>query len=195
MAMEHLLVDGYNAVHGWPSLKVILRRDGLEASRRRLVELLADYAAVREVVITVVFDAHARQRSADPLERVGAVTVRFGDSHNSADHVIERLCSEAAQRGGAAALVVATSDRLHREMVSAMGVVTMATTTLEAEVMRAAHEVGEQALRLRDEERSGRRVEHGLSDDLRHRLERMRRGLPEEGGTIGDEPGGSAGTR
>jgi len=65
MAMEHLLVDGYNAVHGWPSLKVILVRDGLEASRRRLVELLADYAAVREVVITVVFDAHARRRSLD----------------------------------------------------------------------------------------------------------------------------------
>lgn len=177
MAMERLLVDGYNAVHGWPSLKAILLRDGLEASRRRLVEVLADYAAVREVVVTVVFDAHARPRSVDPPERVGAVTVRFGDRHNSADHVIERLCSEAVRRGDAGAVVVATSDRLHREMVSAMGVVTMATTTLEAEVMRAASEVNQHANRLRAEERGGRRVEHGLSDDVRQRLEGLRRGL------------------
>ncbi|MFN2451051.1 MAG: NYN domain-containing protein, partial [Candidatus Dormibacteria bacterium] len=172
MPVEHLLVDGYNAVHGWPSLKAVLLREGLEASRRRLVELLADYAAVREVEITVVFDAHARRPGADLPQRVGAVTVRFGDTHNSADHVIERLCSEAAQGGSAGNYVVATSDRLHREMVSAMGVVTMATTTLEAEVMRAAGEVGEHAARLRAEARPGRAVEHGLSDEVRGRLER-----------------------
>src|SRR5437764_674838 len=152
--MEHLIVDGYNAIHAWPSLKRVLANEGLEPSRRSLVARLAEYAAVRHTRVTVVFDAHGRAPGREAPEQIGDVTIVFGNEHASADHVIERLCSEASHAGRAGEIVVATSDRLERMMVSAMGVATMAVTTLEAEVVRAERDVHDHGLLLADDARA-----------------------------------------
>jgi len=175
--MRALIVDGYNTVHAWPSLRAALQSHGLEESRRRLIAALADYAATQRVRVTVVFDA-PRGRGRSTEETIDGVLVRFSGGHESADHLIERLAYLATRGGPAEDVVVATSDRLQRDMVRAMGVTTMDARTLEAEVSAAATGTAERASRMRDQAHHARRVEHQLSDDVRARLERLRRGDP-----------------
>jgi predicted RNA-binding protein with PIN domain len=175
--MRALIVDGYNIIHAWPDLKSALDRAGLEESRRLLVVALAEYGAVRDVRVTVVFDG-PRTAIASPAEVIDGVTVRFGGASGSADHVIERLAYQSAQAGRASEVVVATSDRLQRDMVRAMGLATMDARSLEVEVRGALGELGRDAARLRDQARFARRLEDALDPDIRARLEAMRRGLP-----------------
>jgi predicted RNA-binding protein with PIN domain len=173
--MRALIVDGYNTVHAWPSLKSALQSHGLEEARRRLIAALAEYAATERVRVTVVFDA-PRGPGRGGEEMIDGVLVRFSGGHESADHLIERLAYLATRGGFAEDVVVATSDRLQRDMVRAMGVTTMDTRTLEAEVRAAATGTAERATHLRDQATHARRIEHHLSKDVLARLERIRRG-------------------
>jgi uncharacterized protein len=175
--MRALIVDGYNVIHAWTDLRSALDRAGLEESRRLLIAALAEYGAVRGVQITVVFDGPRRAVATGP-ETVDGVTVRFGGVSGSADHVIERLAYQASRQGLAADVVVATSDRLQRDMVRAMGVSTMDVRSLEAEVRGALGELTRDAERLRTQAGFARRLEDRLDADVRARLEAMRRGQP-----------------
>ena len=174
--MKALIVDGYNIIHAWPALQATLRDRGLEDARRQLVSMLAEYAAQTGVAVTVVFDAHARPGPIPPIETVTGVTVLFGSKRASADHVIERAAYRASQRGEGADVVVATDDRLERDVVGAMGVATMGARSLEAEVARVAGGVDATTRRMRDDSRRTSRLEDGLDPEIRRRLERIRRG-------------------
>ena len=174
--MRVLIVDGYNAVHAWPSLRSVLEAQGLEEARRQLIAALADYAATDRVRITVVFDAPRRTGRPPSEEVVDGVNVRFSGGTDTADHVIERLAYAATRQGFAEGVVVATSDRLQRDLVRAMGVTTMDARTLEAEVRAAADTTSRRAEEMRDRARNARRVEHHLGAEVRARLERIRRG-------------------
>jgi predicted RNA-binding protein with PIN domain len=178
--MRALIVDGYNTVHAWPSLRSVLARHGLEEARRRLIAALAEFSATERVHVTVVFDAPRSASRPGSQEVIDGVQVRFSGGHESADHVIERLAYLATRGGPAADVVVATSDRLQRDMVRAMGVTTMDALTLEADVRAAATGTATRATDLRDQAHHARRVEHQLSPDVLARLERIRRGDPPE---------------
>jgi len=182
--MRALIVDGYNVVHAWPSLKRLLQSSGLEDARTQLVRLLAEYAAQTGTSVTVVYDSHGRT-GATQTDEIDGVTVLFGSRTASADHVIERLAYEAARRGDAADVVVATSDRLQRAIVSAVGAATMSALALEAEVARVLAETDETSRRIGRTGHAARRVEDRLSPDVRARLDALRRGIVED--TTGPE--------
>jgi predicted RNA-binding protein with PIN domain len=172
-----LIVDGYNVIHAWPDLRSALDRAGPAEARRLLVAALAEFGAVRGVQVTVVFDGPRQAVTTGP-EIVDGVTVRFGGASGSADHVIERLAYQASRQGLAADVVVATSDRLQRDMVRSMGVSTMDARSLEVEVGGAFGELARDAERLRTQAGFARRLEDRLDADVRARLEAMRRGQP-----------------
>jgi len=174
--MRILIVDGYNTVHAWPSLRSVLGSHGLEEARRRLIAALAEYAATSRVEVTVVFDAPRSTGRAPTEEVVDGVQVRFTGGHDSADHVIERLAYLATRNGPATDVVVATSDRLQRDMVRAMGVTTMDARTLEGEVRAAAESTQARSNAMRDRAETARRIEHHLDADVVAKLERLRRG-------------------
>jgi hypothetical protein len=174
--MRALIVDGYNIIHAWPALKTTLLNRGLEDARRQLISALAEYSAQTGVAVTVVFDGQARPGGLPSDEHHDGVTVVFGSKRASADHVIERAAYRAAQRGEGADVVVATDDRLERDVVGGMGVATMGARALEAEVARVAANVDAETRRMRDDSRRTLRVEDGLDPEVRRRLERLRRG-------------------
>jgi uncharacterized protein len=174
--MRALIVDGYNIIHAWPALNLTMRTRGLEDARRQLVATLAEYAAQTGVSVTVVFDGQARSGGPLGAERLDGVTVLFGSKRATADHIIERAAYRAVQRGEGADMVVATDDRLERDVVGGMGVATMGARALEAEVARVAGGVDTETRRMRDESRRSTRVEDGLDPEVRKRLERIRRG-------------------
>ena len=173
--MDTVIVDGYNVIHAWPQLKAELARGPLEASRSRLIALLGEYAAVRHVRVTVVFDG-PRTATAPEVEVVDGVEVRFSGRSGSADHVIERLAYEATRAGDA--VTVATSDRLQRDMVRAMGGVTIDAVWFEREVRAALAETSAGAVRLRELASFSGRVEDRLPEDVAAQLEAMRLGRP-----------------
>jgi predicted RNA-binding protein with PIN domain len=171
-----LIVDGYNVIHAWPSLKAVLKTAGLEEARRRLISELSEHAAVSQVRTTVVFDGPRQRQPSGPPEVVDGVTVMFSGRAGSADHLIERLAYDAARAGDAADVTVATSDRLQGDMVRAMGVSTIDARSLESEVRAALADTGTAAERTRDQARFARRIEHHVDAATRARLEELRRG-------------------
>jgi uncharacterized protein len=172
--MNTLIVDGYNIIHAWPRLKAALRDRGLEDARRLLVQTLAEYSAHTGVSVTLVFDAHSRHIGEPTSEVIDGVLVRFGTKHATADHVIERTAYEAARRGEAAAVTVATDDRLQRDMVRAMGIATTSAQALNEEVSRVAASVAATSGRRLAETVRARRVENQLDPKVLQRLEALR---------------------
>src|SRR5258708_13764335 len=88
--MERLIVDGYNVIHAWPSLKRLLGVS-LEAARDKLVERLSVYALVTGAEVTVVFDAHRAASRTNSEQMVERVRVIFAPKGHSAVQLIEPL--------------------------------------------------------------------------------------------------------
>jgi predicted RNA-binding protein with PIN domain len=173
---RELVVDGYNIIYAWPELGRLMVAHQVEEARRRLVTVLAGYAASTGERVIVVFDAHAREPGPSDGESIDGVTVIFGSRTQSADHVIERRVSVAARNGRAVDVTVATGDHLQRDMVMAMGGSVIGAQALLGQVRAAESTTGDQSSRRRREARFANRLEHALDEETRRSLERLRRG-------------------
>ncbi len=141
--MERVIVDGYNVVHAWPSLKRLMSEASLEAARDSLVERLSVLGYITGADVTVVFDSH--QAAANSQETVEGVHVMFTRRGHSADHAIERIAYDASQAGDV--ITVATSDRFQRDMVRGMGGAVISALELERRVIDAEQELGRKVKR------------------------------------------------
>lgn len=143
--MERVVVDGYNVIHAWPSLKKLMNEASLEAARDKLVDRLSILGMVAGAEVTVVFDAHhstARTNSEDLVEGVHVLFTRKG---HSADHAIERIAYAASQVDDI--ITVATSDRFQRDLVRGMGGAVISSEELERRVVDAEEEMGRRVKR------------------------------------------------
>jgi uncharacterized protein len=181
MTVRELIVDGYNIVHAWPELSPLIRSGRGEEARRKLIGLLAEYSAASGERVTVVFDAHGRARDRGAGELIDGVTVVFGNSTQTADHVIERRVAIASARGDARMVTVATGDRLQRDLVMAMGAAVIGPEALR-QVVRGSHaDIDQHTSRRRHEARFADRLEARIDPHVRSQLDRLRRHLPVAG--------------
>jgi len=134
-----MIVDGYNVVHAWTSLKRLLSDASLEAARDKLVERLAVLGMVNGVEVTVVFDAHRSGAKSKSEEIIDGVRIIFTRHGLSADSAIERIAYEAGQTNDV--ITVATSDRFQRDLVRGMGGAVISALELERQVIDAEHEL------------------------------------------------------
>jgi uncharacterized protein len=134
-----LIVDGYNVIHAWTSLKRLVTSASLEAAREKLIERVAVLGMISGESVTVVFDAHHSAAMANSAETVDGVRVVFTRRGHSADHVIERLAYEASNTGEV--ITVATSDRFQRDLVRGMGGAVISSLELERRVIDAENEM------------------------------------------------------
>lgn len=132
-----LIVDGYNIIHAWPSLKRLLGVS-LEAARDALILRLSVYGLVTGEEVTVVFDAHHSSSLANAEEMVEGVRVVFTRKGHSADHAIERIAYAATGE----MVTVATSDRFQSDLVRGMGGAVISAPELERRVVEAEAELG-----------------------------------------------------
>jgi uncharacterized protein len=137
--VERLVVDGYNIIHAWPSLKRLLGVS-LEAARDKLIERLSVYGLVTGAEVTVVFDSHQKASGTNAEQLVEGVRVIFTRRGHSADQVIERIAYAAAGAGGV--VMVATSDHAQSDMVRGMGGGVISATELERRVIDAEADLG-----------------------------------------------------
>ena len=134
-----LIVDGYNVIHAWTSLKRLLSEASLEAAREKLIERLAVLGMISGESVTVVFDAHHSAAATNSEDDIDGVHVVFTRRGHSADHVIERLAYEASNAGDV--ITVATSDRFQGDLVRGMGGAVISALELERRVIDAENEM------------------------------------------------------
>jgi predicted RNA-binding protein with PIN domain len=137
--VQRLIVDGYNVIHAWQSLKRLISTASLEAARDELVRRLAVIGMISGEEVTVVFDAHHSKAMSNSEETIDGVRVIFTRRGHSADHSIERLAYQASQSGGV--ITVATSDRFQRDLVRGMGGAVISALELERRVIEAEQEM------------------------------------------------------
>ena len=143
---ERLIVDGYNIIHAWPSLKDLMRVS-LEDARDRLVDRMAVFSQVTGAEVTVVFDAHRTTSMANAEAWNQGVRVIFTRKGHSADHAIERIAY--AVSAGEDPLTVATSDRFQRDLVRGVGGAVISALELERQVIEAEKALGRSVERYR----------------------------------------------
>ena len=143
--MQRLIVDGYNVVHAWTSLKRLVSTASLEAARDELIRRLSVLGMVSGEEVTVVFDAHHSKAMSNSEETVDGVRVVFTRKGHSADHSIERLAYQASQ--SRAVITVATSDRFQADLVRGMGGAVISALELERRVIDAEREMSRRVQR------------------------------------------------
>ena len=137
--MQRLIVDGYNVIHAWPSLKRLLSTASLEAAREQLIRRLSVLGMISGEELTVVFDAHLSKAMSNSEDTVDGVHVIFTRKGHSADHSIERLAYQASQTGDV--ITVATSDRFQGDLVRGMGGAVISADELERRANDADQEM------------------------------------------------------
>lgn len=171
-----LLVDGYNMVGAWAALKEVRDRDGLEASRRHLVEQLVGYSTYQGFDTRIIFDAQYRDCSGPPEIITANLAVHYTDFGQTADTYIEKACADFRQdlRRFHQRLIVATSDRAQQLTVQGYGAELMSADRLAADIEIIAQRV----LRKQKQSRKhiGRTLGHALDPEAKQRMTQMRFG-------------------
>ena len=166
-----LVVDGYNVLGAWPD--ATLNRTVAEA-RDYLIDRLHDYAGYSGQRVVLVFDAWQSDRIKRSIEQRGPLEVVFTRRGETADHYIERLCDlyAATIDAGRLEVRVATSDAVEQTVVLARGATRLPSRELISEIERMRIPP---AIVRRETTRKSTVLEH-LPEDVRQKLERMRRG-------------------
>ena len=131
----YLLVDGYNVIFAWNSLKA-LAAVNIDSARDRLLDILSNYQGMKGVEVIVVFDAY----------RVTGHKTEYFDYHNihvvytreaeTADRYIERFAHENNEKYD---ITVATSDGLEQIIIRGAGCRLLPSRDLETEIEKANH--------------------------------------------------------
>lgn len=167
-----LIVDGYNVLNAW--------RSGMDArslsdARDELAHRLANYAGYTGQKIVLVFDAWMSDRMQRTCEEQGPLTVVFTQKNETADHYIERLCDSYAREVeyGRLEIEVATSDNVEQTVVLGRG----ARRVSSRELLREMDSVRREGAAAQTVQRRSRStLMDRLPEDIRRRLDDMRRG-------------------
>ena len=171
-ARRILIVDGYNVINVRKPVRESLV---LEDARRRLTDRLHDYAGWSGQQIIVVYDAWLSDRTQRSIENHGPLQVVFTMKGETADCYIERLCDELEDDISMrrAEVRVATSDLIEQTIAFGRGAGRISSRELLMEMDMAA------VSRSGNMGSTGKRkttVADRLPEEIRARLERMRRG-------------------
>ena len=167
-----LIVDGYNVINVRKPVRESLV---LEDARRRLTDRLHDYAGWSGQQIIVVYDAWLSDRTQRSIENHGPLQVVFTMKGETADCYIERLCDELEDDISMrlAEVRVATSDMLEQTIAFGRGAGRISSRELLMEMDMATRERGP---KIGSVGKRSSTVADRLPEDIRAKLERMRRG-------------------
>lgn len=136
MQPQFLIVDGHSVIFAWPELRALHQRR-TSLARDVLVRKLRDYQDWTGVRVVAVFDGTGTMvnASSDP----GEIQVFYSRAGQTADSIVERLASKYGEQFP---LLVATSDYLEQETVTACG-----AECISAEGLRGLLEAAQPARR------------------------------------------------
>ena len=136
---DYLLVDGYNVIFAWDALRRLA--DGsLDAARRRLMDILCNYAGYKRCVPILVFDAYKVRGGAREVEKYHNLYVVYTREAETADMYIERATHELAREHRTRAV---SSDGAEQIIVMGHGALRVSARAFEEEVNAVEKEIRE----------------------------------------------------
>ncbi|MEB3229154.1 MAG: NYN domain-containing protein [Synechocystis sp.] len=174
-----LLVDGYNIIGQWTSLKNTRDQFGLELARQALVESLISYSSHQGFQTQVVFDAQYQQSPASHEQPTPHLSIYYTAWLQTADTFIEKRCAHYARHSHdyPNRVIVATSDRAQQLTVVGYGAEWMSAKLLAQAVEQSRSQVKRQQRQRqrRSPQRSG--WVNGLDPSIRDKLSQWRYGM------------------
>lgn len=170
LAKDILLVDGYNIIHAWDSLKIIAETDSLENARLKLLEEMSNLQGFYQNEVIVVFDAHKIKKGQRKKLRFHNIEVVYTKDNETADHYIERV---AANRAKNAKIRVATSDGLEQIIILAQGATRVSAKELEEELQQVKEKNRKKY--IEKTKINNNRLEGHLSEAVLNWMEKKRR--------------------
>lgn len=135
---SYVIVDGYNVIFAWESLKKLA--DGsLEAARDRLAEILCNYSAYTKNNVVLVFDAYKVPGNTGERFDFRNIHVVYTKERELGDVYIEKLISEIGKNDR---VRVVTSDNLIQLSAVRFGVLRTSAAEFEREVDSVHAKIG-----------------------------------------------------
>ena len=126
----YLLVDGYNVIHAWDSLKQYLP-DHLELARKQLSDWLCNYQGFRQCQVILVFDAYQVKGGREHVEQYHNIHIVYTKEAETADAYIERTTYDLAKERR---VRVVTSDGLEQRIILGNGACRVSAAEFEKEL-------------------------------------------------------------
>ena len=134
---DYLRVDGYNVIFAGDDLRKLA--DGnLDAARRRLMDILCNYAGYRRCVPILVFDAYKVRGGAREVEQYHNLYVVYTREAETADMFIERVTHEIGRNRR---VRVATSDGMEQVIILGHGALRVSARMFHQEVQDVEKEI------------------------------------------------------
>lgn len=165
---EYVIADGYNIINAWPELNKI-KSVNLAHAREKLIEIMANYAALTGKQVAVVFDAHLTGEKNRSCEEVDNIKVIYTRADETADALIEKLAGELSNHG---IVYVVTFDWAEQRIILGRGAYRLTPNELREQVNRIERESREYYGEVRPSEKY---LELRLDDRIRKALEKWRR--------------------
>ena len=132
-----IIVDGYNIIFAWEDLAA-LAKDDLEAARKKLCDMLSNYAGFKKCYLVLVFDGWKVKGNPGEKTQYHNIQVVYTKEGETGDAYIEAL---VAKIGGNYAVQVASSDSLVQLSSFRTGVLRMSARELREELDMANREM------------------------------------------------------
>lgn len=126
-----MIIDGYNMIYGWDSMKALAEID-ISTAREKLIDELFGYQAYLGHRMILVFDGYRRPDNYGTSYRRGKdMKVVYTRTNQTADQYIEEITHEMKKKYN---LIVVTSDNLIQNAVFAQGAMRMSARELENQI-------------------------------------------------------------
>ena len=143
-----LIIDGYNVLFNWEELSELAKID-LGMARTRLIEILGDYAAFKNIRLVPVFDGYRAKGNPGQKSRWEKVEIVFTREGQTGDAYIESL---ATRIGHNYSTRVVTSDSLVQLSSFRSGLLRMSARELRENVENARGELRDLLVQLQHRE-------------------------------------------
>jgi len=132
-----LIIDGYNVIYAWESLRVVAQ-DDLEKARDVLMDILSNYVAFTKTDVVLVFDAYLVKDGVGSDFIHDGYRVVFTKEDQTADAFIEKMMHEMGPNYN---IKVVTGDGLLQSAAVMSGISRMSAAEFEAEAVAVGNEI------------------------------------------------------
>jgi len=134
---NYLLIDGYNIIFAWDSLRETAEYS-LEAARKELLDRISVYKIFKDYEVIVVFDAYKVKGNKGEVLKEQGVTVVYTKESQTADAYIEKSAKELTRNYR---VTVATSDGIEQMIIFGSGAFRLPARLLEEDVVKVENTV------------------------------------------------------
>ena len=134
---EYLLVDGYNVIFAWDSLKA-LAKDNVDGARNTLINILCNYQGYKKCEVILVFDAYKVKENTGDVEKIDNINVVYTKEAETADMYIEKVSHKLAKNNK---VRVVTSDALEQLIILEGGALRVTSKEFFYEIKQAEDDI------------------------------------------------------